>query len=122
MHHFNPKIKEIGLEPDELRDENIFKSNKNYESLNITESSNQNLSDSSSKDSLDDQAVKRPRYGIEKVEKSIADFLQAVQSKCHIIYTILLLAFVFKFGEFAFKYCTNSLIDLFLMNCLTKDS
>ena len=68
MHHFNPKIKEIGLEPDELRDENIFKSNKNYESLNITESSNQNLSDSSSKDSLDDQAVKRPRYGIEKVE------------------------------------------------------
>lgn len=72
------KRKENCPETDEQNQENTTVDNS--ESQNIAESNIQNLS---SQDCLDDRAVKRTRYDD---EKSITDVLQAVQSKCHIIY------------------------------------
>lgn len=82
---------------------------KSDESLNVIESSNQNLP-CSSKDSFDDRAVKRPRYDDQKGEKSVTDVLQAIHSKCLIICIYFLLVFLFELSGFSYKYRIYSII------------
>lgn len=93
--HSNSKNEQISSEVD-AHQENVFENN-NKETQDIAENSNENIA----KDCLDDRASKRARYDDEKPEKSIADVLQAIQSKCYIIYIYLLL-FVFESNEFTF--------------------
>lgn len=95
----NFKKDQISFKADEHQ-ENVSEINRNrhmIDTQNITESNSQDIYSISSNDCLDERTVKRARYEDEKSEKSIADVLQAVQSKCHKINFYFLFVFVFEF-------------------------